>query len=150
MLKSIDFEILKHGLRRDFKSQTTRKEIMRAVILFHVCVRQPFFLTQFDLSKRRSNTNGPPLNLSYMFLFLHVFHVRRGAATHFDLPRLIHHTFFQHMSIVHSCDWTIFSFDQFGPVVTVYDRHVSEKLVVNRMWWIKMCSSADACTLKTC
>ena len=80
------------------------------------------------------NTSGPPWNLSYTFLFLHVFCVHSGAAKHVDPSGLIHHKFFQHMSIVHSCDWTIFSFDQFGSIVTVYDRHVLEKLVVNQMW----------------
>ena len=34
--KSIDLEILKHGLWRDFNSETTRKEIMRTMILFYM------------------------------------------------------------------------------------------------------------------
>ena len=54
------------------------------------------------------------------------------AATHLDPPRSIHDTFFQHVSIVRNFDWTDFSFDQFEPIVTVYEWHVLGKLVVNR------------------
>ena len=74
--------------------------------------RQPFLPTRFDPPQRRSNTSGPPWNLSYTVLLVHVFNVHRGAATHLYSPHSIPYKFIQHMSIVESYDGPNWSKDK--------------------------------------
>ena len=98
----------------------------------------PIRFTTAPIQDKRSSTEL----VLHASLHVHVFYVHRGAASHIYPPRSIPPHVSPTLSVVHISDWTNFSFDQLGPIGTVYDRHMLEKLVFNQVWWIDMCNSA--------